>query len=321
MSHAHSHSHGPGTGAHHGHGHERKSAASRAGVRSLRRLALSLVLTASIMVAETIGGWASGSLALLSDAAHMLTDAGALALAVVAAYLASRPADDKRTFGFRRAEVLGAQINVGALVVISAWIGWEAIQRLRGPGRPIDLGLMAGVAAAGFLVNVVILWVLHGESGLNARSAFLHVLSDTISGLAVLAGAGIMALRPDLRWIDPALSLAISVLILLGALRLVVEITDILMESVPKHLDVVDVCRMIESANGVIAVHDLHIWSISSNLYALSAHLVVRAEFLGQNDAILTKVKSGLRHQYGIDHTTLQIESCDYEHTDDVHQH
>ena len=117
------------------------------------------------MIAETAGGWFSGSLALLSDAAHMLTDAGALALAVVAAYLASRPADEKRTFGFRRAEVLGAQINVGALVLISGWIGWEAIDRLRHPGRHIDLGLMAVIAAVGLVTNLVILSVLHDEGG------------------------------------------------------------------------------------------------------------------------------------------------------------
>lgn len=288
---------------------------------SVRRLAVSLAVTAGVMIAEAVGGWLSGSLALLSDAAHMLTDAGALALAVIAAYLCSRPADDRRTFGYRRAEVLGAQINVGALLVLSVWLVWEAIERIRHPHASIDLRLMAIIAVIGLVANVSILWVLHQEHSLNARSAFLHVLSDTISSVAILAGAGAMAIHPELWWIDPALSLAIAGLIIWGALRLVLEITHILMESVPSHLDLGAVTRHMESADGVLAVHDLHIWAISSGLYALSAHVVVHAEAIGRNDSILTAVKSGLRRAYGIDHTTLQIESADYSHVDDVHTH
>ena len=280
-----------------------------------------VVLTAAVMVAEFVGGWLSGSLALTSDAAHMLTDVGALGLALVAAYLATRPADDRRTFGYRRAEVLAAQVNVGALVVLSVWIAWEAIDRLRGAEHPIDLRLMAVIAAVGLVANLTILWVLHKEHTLNARSAFLHVLSDTVSSIAIILGAGAMALRPDLHWLDPVLSLAIAALILWGAGRLVLEITHILMEAVPSHLDVAAVTRRMESADGVLAVHDLHIWTISSGMYALSAHLVVRAEAMGRNDAILTAVKCCLRDDFGIDHTTLQIESADYAHVGDVHVH
>jgi cobalt-zinc-cadmium efflux system protein len=273
------------------------------------------------MLAEAVGGWVSGSLALLSDAAHMLTDAGALGLALVAAYLATRPANLKRTYGYRRAEVLAAQINVGALLVLAVWIVWEAVERLRAPAQAIDLALMAAVAAVGLLANLAILWFLHGEHSLNARSAFLHVLSDAISSVAILCGAAAIAVRPDLRWIDPALSLAIAALILWGAGRLIHEITDILMESVPRHLDVAAVTRQMETADGVIAVHDVHIWTISSGLYALSAHVVVHAQSMGRNDAILDEVKSGLRRAFGIDHTTLQIESAEYEHLHDVHTH
>jgi cobalt-zinc-cadmium efflux system protein len=307
----------------HGHVHdaEHQRAAHGAGT-SLRRLAWSLGVTALVMVAEAVGGFLSGSLALLSDAGHMLTDAGALGLALVAAYLAARPADDKRTFGFRRAEVLAAQVNVGALVVISGWIGWEAVVRLQGGGgHAIDLRLMGIIATIGLVANLAILWFLKHEHGLNARSAFLHVLADTISSVAILAGAGVMAIRPGLWWLDPLLSLIISALILWGAVRLVLEITDILMESVPRHLDVAAVTRQMEGAEGVIAVHDLHIWSISSGLYALSAHVVVHADAVGRNDAILTEVKAALRRTFGIDHTTLQIESADYAHVDDVHTH
>jgi cobalt-zinc-cadmium efflux system protein len=288
---------------------------------SLRRLAVSLGLTATVMVAEAVGGWLSGSLALVSDAGHMLTDAGALGLALVAAYLATRPADDKRTFGYRRAEVLAAQINVGALVFLAVWIGWEAVDRLRAPAHAIDLRLMAIIATIGLAANLAILWNLHGERGLNARSAFLHVLSDAISSMAILGGAGAMALHPSLWWIDPVLSLAIALLILGGALRLVLEITDILMEGVPRHLDLAAVTEQMQSAEGVIAVHDVHIWTISSGLCALSAHLVIHAESMGRNDQILTAVKAGLRRRFGIDHTTLQIESAAYAHVDDMHVH
>jgi cobalt-zinc-cadmium efflux system protein len=331
MSHGHPHGsgvhdarlHAPGGHDHatprgHSHEEEHQRGAHHAGT-SLRRLALSLALTATVMVAEAVGGFLSGSLALLSDAGHMLTDAGALGLALVAAYLATRPADDKRTYGYRRAEVLAAQLNVGALVVLAVWISWEAIERIGARGHPIDLRLMAAIAAVGLAANLAILWFLHQEHGLNARSAFLHVLSDTISSVAILAGAATMSFRPELWWIDPALSLVIAGLILWGALRLVLEITDILMESVPRHLDIGAVTREMEAADGVTAVHDLHIWTISSGMYALSAHLVIHPDSMGRNDAILTTVKGTLRRSFGIDHTTLQIESADYAHVHDVH--
>ncbi len=326
MSHAHPHGHPA-----HGHGHDDASCAGEAGTgetdharrggATVRRLSISLALTGAVMLAEAVGGWLSGSLALLSDAAHMLTDAGALGLALVAAFLASRPANDKRTFGYRRAEVLAAQVNVGALVVLAGWIVWEAVERIRAPHAAIDLRLMAIVSAVGLAANLAILWALHAEHTLNARSAFLHVLSDTFSSVAILVGAGAMAAQPDLWWIDPALSLVIAALILWGAGRLVLEITDILMEGVPRHLDVAAVTRQMGSAAGVVAVHDLHIWTISSGLYALSAHLVVHTDSMGRNDEILTAVKGGLRRSFGIDHTTLQIESADYAHVDDMHTH
>ena len=181
--------------------------------------------------------------------------------------------------------------------------------------------LFLAVAAVGLAANLAILFALRHDHTLNARSAFLHVLSDTVSSIAIILGAGAMALRPDLHWLDPVLSLAIAALILWGAGRLVLEITHILMEAVPSHLDVAAVTRRMESADGVLAVHDLHIWTISSGMYALSAHLVVRAEAMGRNDAILTAVKCCLRDDFGIDHTTLQIESADYAHVGDVHVH
>jgi cobalt-zinc-cadmium efflux system protein len=277
-------------------------------------LAISAGLTATVMVAEAVGGWLSGSLALISDAGHMLTDVAALVLAMIAAWLCTRPPDERRTFGYRRVEVLAAQINVGALFVLTGWIAWEALERLQHPGPRIQLGTMAAVAALGLCANLLILWVLNREESLNARSAWMHVLADTISSVAILAGAAVMALRPGLDWIDPILSVGIAGLILWGCVRLVREITDILMEAVPPHLDLTVLLARMGCCQGVVAIHDLHVWTISSGLYALSAHVVVSAEAMGQNDAILDAVKRELKTGFGIDHTTLQIESAAYEH-------
>jgi cobalt-zinc-cadmium efflux system protein len=323
--HAHDHSHDDDEGScagpldhAHAHHHGAHSASEKG---SARRLGVSLGVTVLIMLAEAVGGWWSGSLALLSDAGHMLTDAAALGLALLAVLFGARPADMKRTFGFRRLEVLAAQFNVATLVGITGWIVWEAVDRLRNPQPLSSPGVMAGIAGVGLLGNVVVLLWLRGDHNLNTRSAFLHVLGDAVSSLAVLAGAAIMWGRPQLAWIDPALSLAIALLILWGAGRLVLEITDILMEAVPRHLDVGEIERAMGRGDGIVAVHDLHVWTISSGLYALSAHVVVESEAMGSNDAILTQVKRNLVLRYGIDHTTIQIESVDYAHVHDVCQH
>jgi cobalt-zinc-cadmium efflux system protein len=258
-----------------GHGHGQVAGAS------VRRLGLSLALTATIMVAETIGGLWS----------------------------------DRRTFGFRRAEVLAAQLNVAALVLLTGWLSWEAIGRLREGAPPIDLGLMAVVALVGLAANLAILGVLRHDQGLNARSAFLHVVADTISSVAILLGAGVMWLEPGWTWLDPALSLAIAILILWGTVGLIREITDVLMEGVPKHLELAEVqAVMVAASPDIAAVHDLHLWTISSGLHALSAHVVITTEALGRNDEILTAVKRVLCDRFRVDHTTLQIETTGYAH-------
>jgi cobalt-zinc-cadmium efflux system protein len=304
---------------HDGHGHGSLAADHRRA--TVRRLSIALGVTAGLMLAEAVGGWLSGSLALISDAGHMLTDTASLGLSLLALLFAARPADPRRTFGFRRAEVLAAQLNVGALIALSGWIAWEAVDRLRSPHPAIRLGVMAGVAGAGLLGNAVILWTLRHEHGINVRSAAAHVLSDTVSSVAVLAGAAAMAIDPALDWIDPVLSLAIAALILWGAVRLLREVAAILMEAVPGHLRLEEVCRAMCDAGGVSAVHDVHIWTISSGQYALSAHLVVEEAAMGRNDEILHEVKSRLAQVFGIDHTTLQIESVAYDHRHEVHTH
>ncbi|HUK66382.1 MAG TPA: cation diffusion facilitator family transporter [Anaeromyxobacteraceae bacterium] len=317
-------------GEQHGHVHHPHSGGGRhlglarggKGPDSKRRLLVSLIFAALIMLAEAVGGWLSGSLALLSDAGHMLTDVAALALALLAVLFSQRPADARRTFGFRRLEVLAAQVNAATLFALTGYIAWEAVNRLRSPPAHIVLGVMAGVAAFGLLGNSIILLWLRGDHNLNTRSAFLHVMGDAVASLAVLLGALVIWVHPAAKFVDPVLSLFIALLILWGAAQLVIEISEILMEAAPRHLDVQQIARAMEEADGgVIAVHDLHVWTISSGLYALSAHLVIRAENMGRNDAILTGVKTCLRSRYGIDHTTLQIESVAYVHIDDVHHH
>jgi cobalt-zinc-cadmium efflux system protein len=316
----HDHACAPGHDHEHDHGHSHARIGAPPG-SSVRRMAASLGLTTFIMIAEAVGGWLSGSLALLSDAAHMLTDAGSLALALFAMIFAARPADLKRTYGYRRVEVLAAQFNVVALFGLTAWIGWEAVDRLREPPRAIHVGVMAGVGAIGLAGNLAILWWLRKDHSLNVRAAFLHVLSDAVASVGVLVAALLMYLSPALWWVDPVLSMAIAALILWGALGLVYEVTDILMEAVPRHLDAEQVARAMERAEGVVAVHDLHIWTISSGMYALSAHVVVGPDCLARCDEILHEVKGFLRGSYRIDHTTLQIESVEYDHTHDVHAH
>lgn len=306
----------------HDHSHGNGAASGTTYHASRRRLGLSLAAAATVMLVEAIGGWLSGSLALLSDAGHMLTDVAALSLALLAIMFGARPADSKRTFGYRRLEVLAAQINVGTLFGLAVWIAWEASVRLRSPARAIDLAMMGGVAALGFAANALILFWLHDDHNLTTRAAFLHVIGDTIASVGVLAGAGAMWLWPGIAWVDPVLSIGIALLILWGAVRLTVEISDILMEGVPRHLNVEEIAQTMAASDGaIVAVHDLHVWTISSGMCALSAHLVLRPDAMGRNDEILRCVKLNLFARFGIDHTTLQIESVDYDHVADVHEH
>jgi len=276
-----------------------------------------LILTAGIAVLEAVGGWLSHSLALLSDAGHMLTDVSALLLALLAMWFAGRPADLRRTYGYVRLEILSALVNGVLLLGITVFIVVEAISRLRDPPevRLLPMAILGAIALAG---NLGALSFLHRSHTLNARAALLHVIGDTLSSLGVLLGAGVMALS-GWRWVDPVLSLAISVIIVIGSWRLLRDAVDVLLEAVPAHVDLDAVRGLLEGAEGVVAVHDLHVWTLSSGLYALSAHLVVLDPMVCNNDQILSAVKHELLGRYGIDHTTIQIESESYAHTGEVH--
>jgi cobalt-zinc-cadmium efflux system protein len=266
---------------------------------------------------EAVGGYLTNSLALMSDAGHMLTDVSALALSLLALWFSGKPANLKKTYGYYRMEILSALLNGVLLLGITAVILVEAWERFRSPA-PVQLGPMAVVALVGLVANLAALGFLHRTHSMNVRGAFLHVLGDALSSVGVLLGAGIMALTG---WyvVDPVISLLISVVIVVGAIRLVRDAVDVLLEAVPAHVDLEAVKELLLKVRGVSAVHDLHVWTISSGLYALSAHLVVTNAMACNNDEILSAVKHDLYDRFGIDHTTIQIESETYAHMGEVH--
>ena len=292
--------------AHHehaGHGHVH----GRAGA-PLPRLRLVLVLTAVFMVVEAVGGWISGSLALLADAGHMLTDVGALGLSLVTAWIAQRPAGESKTFGYLRWEILAALVNGAALFGIAALIVVEAVQRLQDP-QPIRTGLFLAVAAAGLVVNLVSLLVLHGvrDGSLNVRGAYLHVMGDALGSVGALLAAAIIAVTG---WTlaDPIVSVLLSLLILLGAWRLVRESTDILLEAAPSHVSIPEVQRRMLGVPGVVAVHDLHVWTVTNGMVAMSGHAVVPD--LVAHPGVLDGIRTEMAGM-GIHHVTVQIEVQD----------
>jgi cobalt-zinc-cadmium efflux system protein len=269
------------------------------------RLRWVLVLTGTFMVVEAVGGWVSGSLALLADAGHMLTDVGALGLSLLSAWIAQRPADNTKTYGYLRWEILAALVNGAALFGIAAMVVVEAVQRIQEP-QPVRTGLFLAVASAGLLVNLTSLAVLHSqrEGSLNIRGAYLHVLGDALGSVGAVAAAVIIALTG---WTlaDPIVSILLSILILVGAGRLLRDSTDILLESVPRHVSMTEVQRRMLGVPGVAAVHDLHVWTVTSGMVAMSGHAVVPD--LDAHPGVLDGIRTEMSHM-GIGHVTIQLE-------------
>ena len=276
-----------------------------------RRLALALGITAAVMVAEGVGGWLAGSLALLADAGHMFADAAALGLALFAAGAAQRPATPERSFGLLRLEILAALVNGALLIAIAIGIGIEAWQRLRAPPA-VDGPLLLGVAAVGLVANLAALAILHRghQHSLNQRGAYLHVLGDLLGSVGALA-AGTLVVTAGWTLADPLISLLIALLVLASAWRLIKESTDVLMEATPDHIALGDVHDRIVSVRGVDSVHDLHVWTVTSGVVAMSGHLVVRNPT--DNQPVLEEVQDRMR-ALGITHVTVQMErdqTCD----------
>ncbi|TMB27828.1 MAG: cation transporter [Deltaproteobacteria bacterium] len=306
----------------HGHHHPHIQAPARGPQREgeARRLRLTLLVALVAMLVEAAGGFFTHSLALLSDAGHMLADVGAIGLSVFALHIGSRPADAKRTYGYYRLEILAALLNGAALIAIAIVIGVEAFQRLRNP-HPIHAGAVALLACGGIALNAIGLWLTHSqESSMNLRSTFLHLAGDLLNSVGVLAAAGIIALTRHLE-ADPIISFVIAGTIVWSAVRLCREAVDVLLEGFPAHLDFQKVNEALGQVPGVNAVHDLHVWTITSGLVALSCHLVVVCDGpkCRSHDEILIDAKALLRDRFGIEHTTIQFESESYRHEEIVH--
>ncbi|MBI4169668.1 MAG: cation transporter [Acidobacteria bacterium] len=283
-----------------------------------RQLTLVIVLTAVILVVEVVGGVLSGSLALLSDAGHMLTDLLALVLSLMAVGFASLPATQKKTYGYHRIEILTALLNGSFLILISAGILYKAFQRLLEPVT-VATGLMSGVALLGLLGNLLAIAILSRASqSLNIRGARMHVVGDALSSFGVLA-AGLAIGLTGWQAIDPIVGAVIAVVIVIGAIRLVREAVDVLLEAAPAGIDLEKVSEAIAAVPGVLEVHDLHVWSITTGLPALSGHVRIDGARGATSDEMLNRIKQDVRDRFGIVHTTIQIESRAYQELGDVH--
>lgn len=272
---------------------------------SSRHLLGALLVTIGFAGVEALAGWWSHSLALVGDAGHMVTDAVALGFAALAARLAQKPASETHSFGLGRAEVLAALLNALFMLAIVGGITWGAIERLQSPGE-VHGGTVMIVAGIGLLVNVVVAWVLHrGEQTMNTRGALLHVMGDLLGSVAALAAGAVIYLTG---WtpIDPILSIFISALILVSAVRLLLESLHVVMEGVPPGIDLATVGRSMAGVDGVLSIHDLHIWRLDSHTISLSAHVVV--ENLEAWQGVLIRLREHLLDTYNIDHITLQPE-------------
>ncbi len=267
-----------------------------------------MLVTFCVFIGEVVGGIWSGSLALLSDAAHVMSDVASLLISWLAIYLSTRPATPSRTYGYHRAEVLAALINGVSLIGISGWIFYEAYQRYLFPGT-IKVNGMLIVACLGFVANLIILWQLHGESpgNLNVRSAVLHVIGDALSSVAVVIG-GVVIYWTGWSLVDVILSCLIGGIILISAVNVTKEAVHILLENSPRNVDAQIVAEQICRLEPVEAIHDIHIWSLCSNYCALSAHVVVDENSPLSSHEILGQINSVLQTHFGINHTTLQLE-------------
>jgi len=279
-------------------------------------LFIALAITSIVMIAEFVGGLLANSLALLSDAGHMLADCLALLLSIVAFRFSSRHPTNRNTFGFYRLEIFAAQINGGVLVFLSFFIFYEAYQRFMHP-EPVKGLLMMGIAGVGLLANMASALVLHNTSkkNLNVKAAFLHIVGDLLSSIGVIIG-GIVISFTGWFVVDPVLSLLIGLIILKGAYGVVKETAAILLGAVPKHVDLEKLIREVEAIKGVESFHDVHVWTITSGLYALSGHVQIQDQRISESAQIMEGVREYLTQRYQIGHTTLQLEceACEPGH-------
>jgi cobalt-zinc-cadmium efflux system protein len=273
-----------------------------------RGLKIALLIVVAMMVVEVVGGLLSNSLALIGDAGHMLVDALALGISLFAFNIARKPATTTKTYGYHRAEIMAALANGIILVLLVAYIFYEAYQRFLNPPE-VRAGLMLMVAVLGLVANMAGMWLLRSSrhTSLNVRGAFLHVLGDTISSVGVIV-SGIIISMTGWGIVDPIIAVVIGFIILWSAVRLVRESTDILLEAVPRHIEMDKVIGTIKNVPGVDEVHDVHIWTITSGIHALSTHVVIQDRMVSHTREIVSVINRELSQHFNITHTTLQLE-------------
>ncbi len=308
-SHSHQGHHGPGK---HDHSHELRNAGKRS-------LIAAFILIAVFMFVEVIGGVLSGSLALLADAGHMLTDAASIALALVAMLFAVRPFSVQRTFGYHRLEILAALLNALALWLIAAWVIVEAYDRFTSVPE-VKGGLMLSIGIIGLGVNIAAAWILHGSSkhNLNVEGAFMHVIADLLGSVGVVV-SGTLILVFGWTLADPIASAIIALFILISSWRLLAKVVHVLLEGTPEHIDVYDLCSKLEAVEGVTLVHDIHVWTLSPGNEALTAHVLIDPDYPGDMEDLRLRLREIVSHDFGIGHITLQVEKSLEGCTEDHH--
>jgi cobalt-zinc-cadmium efflux system protein len=271
-------------------------------------LMLSFAVTAAVAVVETVGGILSDSISLVSDAVHMFTDVMAIGLSLFAITMAARSHSGAMTFGYHRAEVMVALANGVALTVISLWVLYEAFLRVMSP-RIIDAPLLLLTASIGLAGNLVVMFLLkhHAGKSINIHSAFIHVVYNTISSIAVIT-TGFIALNTGITIVDPLVAFLIAGLVARSAYSIVRSSTLILLEGAPSELDIREILATLKELDGVVDVHDLHVWTISTGMDALSGHVVVRDQMLSESNKLLSEINTVLAERYNITHTTIQME-------------
>ena len=311
--------------AHAGHDHHGHDHAHDLRGASRKSLIVALCLISTYMVAEVIGGWLSGSLALIADAGHMLTDAAAIAMALVAMWIADKAASAEHTFGYFRSEILAALANLVSLWVIAGWIVFEAYHRLfveevEVIGWPVFI-----VGFGGLLINIAAAWVLHrsSEHSVNVEGAMQHVIADALGSVAVIVAGAVIIITDYMGnpWhiVDPILSAVIALLIVYNTRKLIIRVMKVLLEGVPDHIDVYKLCSDIEDQPGVTIVHDVHVWTITSGSEAFTAHVLIDPTYDGGDDALLANIKHIIHDEYGIGHATIQLERTAIDCKEDHH--
>ncbi len=283
-------------------GHDHQPGAAR----SRRALVWALALSSSVLLVEVAGAFWTGSLALAADAGHMFADVGGLALALFAAWIATRPPTPAKTYGYQRAEILAALLNSLVMMALAAVILYEAYHRLSEP-RPVPGGPLLVIGALGLCANVASMWVLRGDAhaSLNVRAAYLEVLGDALGSVGVLVAA-VVIMATGWTPVDSLVSVVIGFFIVARTWRLLSQVVNVLLEGTPPHLNVIEIETAMRDVAGVRRVHDLHVWTLTSGREAMSAHVVV--DDMGQSDRLLDELHRVLHARFGVDHTTIQLE-------------